>query len=1007
MKKLMHNQGIRYVFFGGCTTFVNLGITWLLQGVLGINRISANTAAVFAAILFAYVVNKLFVFEHRADSVWGLIKEAASFIGMRLGTMVIEVMGMVFMAGIWGLPDAPSKIALQIIILILNYLISKFVVFKDADQQISEEEKSRRFRAKLYFLGGFGATAVTVLAGFIAYGVWPFGDKTVLIVDSLHQYLPFYTDFQDKLANSESLLFSFAGGLGYNFWSTIAYYLASPFNFLMAFIPKENVCDFMDWSILIRVAFCGGCFSWYLHDRDRSRKYLPVVFGMFFALNNYILGYYFNLMWIDSIAVLPFILKGIERITEEKDGKMYCLSLFYALWCNYYIGFMLCIFSCLYFLVRHVSNTGFTFGRLLRSGLRFTWYSLLSGGMAAMMLLPAFMGLSLSESVQGNKFPTAIKFYTTLGDMLEQHLAFLEPINISSSQVGLNVYCGMLTILCAVLYLFQKRRYLRERIAHLMLIILFLLSFAINYLNYIWHGFHIQNGLPNRFAFLYIAVLLIMAYDALEDLKQYHFLKLLIAFGLTTGFFVWRWFRPERETQDFEYLISLGFLLLYFTLLLIARYTNFRNGTVLSGILTVVVLVEAASNGIYGMLCDGGVTRSMYLADQFSYQELMKGKKEEEGFFRSEVDRQRMRNVTMFVGGNAFVMFNSTMQSSFVDFCDAIGVEARTNKNGYLGVTRLMNDVFGIRYLASPSKKADSMYGFEKIGEDGELALYQNEQALSLGFMVDDRILEWIINQMEPLDVQNDFVQLATGHDPIFVLDRYIDMENGENYAIKIPEKKQVYLCLDTRIEKLTLNTPEYEKHFDDYNDHLYPIFQTEKENLADFTSELKSSQTGTVEAQVYTCPDSAYMEVHDILARNQLENVVVDGNQISGKIHVDHAGTLLFSMPHDPGWHVLVNGQETETYKVGDTLLGIHLDEGDFDIQMKFVPLGLTPGSILSLVCAALFLMTCALTKRKRMIDGKSKMSMMENESYEEECVHSDEDAQKEGKEDELSVFR
>lgn len=129
-----------------------------------------------------------------------------------------------------------------------------------------------------FFLAGFFLTVLITGIGFACLTVWPFGDKTVLIIDSLHQYLPFYTDMHNKLVNGGSLLYSFSGGLGYNFWSTYAYYLASPLNFLMVLIPTANVCDFMDLMILLKIGLCGGCFAWYLHRRDPKRRYLPVVF---------------------------------------------------------------------------------------------------------------------------------------------------------------------------------------------------------------------------------------------------------------------------------------------------------------------------------------------------------------------------------------------------------------------------------------------------------------------------------------------------------------------------------------------------------------------------------------------------------------------------------------------------------------------------------------------------------------------------------------------------------
>lgn len=965
MKKMVQNQAVRYVFFGGCTTMVNIVSYYFLRSLLQVDITAANTAAIMLAILFAYVVNKLFVFEHRTGSIGALLKEAGSFIGMRFGTMVVEVLGVLLLSCIWGMDDMAAKLILQVVILILNYLISRFVVFKETVSDAEEAEQKRQSRQSwICFWSSFGLSALITGVAFAGMGVWPFGDKTVLIIDSLHQYLPFYTDFHEKLVSGESFLYSFSGGLGYNFWSTYAYYMASPLNFLMAFIPMENVCDFMDLIILLKIALCSGCFSWYLHKRDPKRRYVPVVFGVMFGLSNFVIGYYFNLMWLDSVAMLPLMMLGIERIVEGKSGKLFGISLFYGLWCNYYIGFMLCLFACLYFLVRWISAAEITWERVWKSCLNFAWYALLAGGMAALVLLPAYMGLSSSESMQDNHFPTAVKFYESLGELLENHMAFMEPVNISNTQVGLNVYCGMAAVLLAVLYLFDRKIRLRERLAHYGLCALLVLSFALNMLNYIWHGFHVQNGLPNRFAFLYIAVLLVMAYDALGHIRSFSWLELSFAAGAPILFLAVRMFTPEQEIEAHLFLISIGLLLLYFGLLLIWKYSGRKIQKKFALIFSAVLFAEAAANGIYGISCSGSVTRSIYLDDQKSWQTMLAQQEDaQDGFYRSEVDRQRMRNVTMFVGGNAMVMFNSTMQGSVIDFCDSLGIEARTNKNGYLGVTKLMNDVFGIRYMASPSDIAETMYQFRKVTSDGNLALYKNENALSLGFMVKEDILNWDTSSDEPLEVQNSFVELATGHAPIFILDRCIDMADGGNYGIRIPENKQVYLCLDTRVAKITLNTPEYSKNFSTYTDHLYVINRSIVSEEADVTVELKDTQT-QVEAEVYTCSNKAYQEVIDQLAAHQMTDVAAEGNRVSGQVQAEEDGILLLTIPYDTGWKIKVDGKETEAKVIGGALTGISLEAGTHQIEMKYTPAGLWAGSAISLICALLYLLSCAWEK-------------------------------------------
>ena len=982
MKKLYRNQAVRYVFFGGCTTMVNLVSYYLLRRVMQMDITVSNLIAISLSILFAYVVNKLFVFEHRTSSVTELLKEAGGFIGMRLGTMLVEILGVILLSCIWGMNDMAAKLVIQVAVLVLNYLISKLVVFRETKPVIEETVRKQKRAARIYFLAGFLLSVLVAGAGFIAHGVWPFGDKTVLIVDSLHQYLPFYTDLHQKLTDSESLLYSFSGGLGYNFWSTFAYYMASPVNFLLVLVPMEHVCDFMDLVILMKIGLCGGCFSWYLHKRDSGRKYLPAVFGVMFALSNYVIGYYFNLMWLDSVAMLPLIMYGIEQIIEGKSGRMFCLSLFYGLWCNYYIGFMLCIFSCLYFLVRWISAKKITGRRILKSCITFGWYALLAGGMAALILVPAFMGLSSSESMKSNQFPTTVKFYTSFLEMMLNHFAFLEPLNISSTQVGLNAYCGVAVIPLVFLYLFDSEISLRERLAHYGLTALLLLSFSLNILNYIWHGFHIQNGLPNRFAFIYIAILLVMAYDALGHIRSFRLVKILFSFVVPLAFVGWVYYAGYGEVEDYICFLTFGILVLWLGLALLGRYFRMLKPALYCGIVGVVAFVEVAANGIHGILANGGVTRSMYVADQISYQALM-AQQEDGTFFRSEVDRQRMRNVTMFVGGNALVMFNSTMQDSVIDLCDSLGIEARTNKNGYLGVTKLMNDVFGIKYLASPSKQANTMYQFRRLSEDGELTLYKNDNALSLGFMVKDSVKDWDIEASEPLQVQNSFVELATGCAPIFVLDRYIDMEDGENYGIRIPENKQVYLCIDTRVAQIDLNTPEYTKSFSDYTDHLYVINSSSASDLADFTVELKDTQT-SVTAEVYTCSDEAYQEVIDKLSGSEMTDVQVSGNLVSGNIDVKEAGTMLLTIPYDKGWEIWVDGEKTAYDCIGKALIGVPLTAGSHTIRMKYTSPGLWIGSLLSLLCVLLYFLSCIL--ERRMISEKDDSEFAGNVKGEQE---------------------
>ena len=829
-------------------------------------------------------------------------------------------------------------------------------------------------RAALAVGLGFLVSFITVMIGWAVIGVWPFGDGTVLIIDSIHQYLPFYTELHEKLRAGESLLYDFSAGFGYDFWATFAYYLASPLNFLMALLPTANVADYMDYVIALKIGLCGATFSWYLWRRDSGRLISAVAFGSMFALGNFLIGYYFNLMWLDSIAMAPLIMAGIERIARGGKGRLYGLSLFFALWCNYYIGFMLCVFSCLYLMVCLAAREGLTLTSFLKRCVRFGLFSLLGGGMSMVLLMPAFLSLTSSEAMQSPSAPKLFAFVTNFKDMVLAHFATWEPINISDTQVGLNAYCGTAVLILVVLYVLDTKIAWREKLGRLILLALFLYSFASRLCSYVWHGFHTQNGLPNRFAFLYVLMLLVISYDVLGHLKELQVWKILASAVLPVSFAIFAAITKQTGQEGIWQWTTAALLTLYLILFLVGRCSRLGRRQVCAFI-SIFLAAEAMVHGVWGIVKNGHVTRSIYLADQASWKDLV-GRTGDTGFFRSEIDSQRMRNVTMFAGGNSTVMFNSTMLASVTNFCDRIGMEGRTNKNGYNGVTALMNDVFGIRYVLSSNGKGDRLYGMDRLDDDGNLTIYKNPDALSIAFMVNPEIRYWDIEQGDPIDVQNSFVQLATDMESLYTLDQTLDAEDEEKIELLLPKDGQMYLYLPSRVEKLVLNTPEYSKTYTSYTDHLYVLNTLGESHIADITLHLKATQDKQT-LWKYTCTDDNYREVVSQLSREQLENVSVRGNRLTGSVSVSKPGILFVTVPYDKNWKVRVDGETVQALKLGGTFTGIELTEGDHEISMVYTPGGFWLGLALSLLSLAGMIVLIIWEKKHVETEGENNMQI------------------------------
>ncbi len=964
IKRFVKNEGIRYLFFGGCTTLVNLVSYAIQRYLLGVNMTTANVISIALAILFAYVVNKRYVFESRTASKKELFAEAAQFIGMRLGTMFIEVFGVILFCCVWGVNDMLAKLVIQVVVLTLNYLFSKIFVFRKDKKILTEKQKSVQAVKRKCCFWGFLIPSLTVAASFAGNGVFPFGDHGVLIIDSLHQYLPFFTEFHEKLVNSESLLYSFGGGLGYNFWATFAYYLASPLNFLVSLFPKEHMMDVMALFIVLKIGLCGLTMTWYFTEREKGRSYYPIAFGVMFGLSSFLIGYYFNLMWLDSIAMLPLIMKGIERIVKgEKKKSLYCLALFYGLYSNYYIGFMLCLFSCLYFLVQWISAREFSGKKIFQSCITFAWYSLLAGGMAAIVLLPAFLGLGTTESAQ-NTFPSPMKFYVQNLSQLTSQFAFVEPINIADDQIGVNAFCGTVTMILACLYALDKKRTKRERISKLLFIGFLYASFDINVLNFIWHGFHVQNGLPNRFAFLYIALLLLVGFDVMTDLRRLSWHRTALACVPPMAFAVYAAWTGLGEREVYVYAATILLLAAYSIVLLIYRSRRKMREYTFRVIFLSMTIVEMIATGVVGVCMNGTIGRSTYLDEQKAYEKMI-ARREDDGFFRMEIDSNRMRNENMFLGGNGVVLFSSTMPAATVDLCKGLGIEARTNKNGYNGFTKLANDIFGVKYIVSKTD-SDRLYQMEKVDYEEPLAMYQNTGALSLGFMVNAEIRNWEVDEADdPMEVQNQFVQMATGYHPIFFLNQNIEMSDGETYTVILPAGKQVYLDLPAAVEKLEITTPQYSKSYNKFSDHLYDLGYFEEDTTATLKATLKDGQT-SAEANAWVCDQADYEEMYAFLADEQMELSMFEDGKIRGSITAKESGMLLLSVPYDEGWNVKVDGQEVTPYRVGGALTGVDLEAGVHEISMDYTPPGLWMGTLLSFLCAALFCGTAAAVQRK-----------------------------------------
>ena len=131
---LKYKELILYVFFGGLTTLVNWGGYWLLADLFHVSYLWATAIAQIAAILFAYVTNRIWVFASKAKGFSAVFWEMIRFFGCRGFSFVLDMFCMGVGVGMLHVNDKLMKLLSNVIVVIVNYVFSKLIVFRKPKQ---------------------------------------------------------------------------------------------------------------------------------------------------------------------------------------------------------------------------------------------------------------------------------------------------------------------------------------------------------------------------------------------------------------------------------------------------------------------------------------------------------------------------------------------------------------------------------------------------------------------------------------------------------------------------------------------------------------------------------------------------------------------------------------------------------------------------------------------------------------------------------------------------------
>ena len=806
----------------------------------------------------------------------------------------------------------------------------------------------------------FIVPVVAMILIFIFRGIFPFGKETFLRTDMYHQYAPFFSEFQYKLHHGGSLLYSWDVGLGINFSALYAYYLASPLNWLLLLCPKGLILEFMTYMIVVKIGLAGVAMCWYLRRRFPEQTLGCSFIAILYALSGYISAYSWNLMWLDCIILFPLIMLGLERLVRRESAMLYVIALGLSILSNYYISIMTCIFMVIYFICLNVLE-GVGDARVVGLRvLRFGIYSLIAGGLAAVTLLPEIYALQMTASSDFN-FPQTATQYFTIIDMFARQMPFVE------TEQGLdhwpNIYAGALVFLLLPLYFMNRKIELREKIVNGLLLVFFYLSFSVNILNFIWHGFHYPNSLPCRQSFIYIFLILVLCYEAWLHRAASSAKEVNASFGMAIAFLLVAQKVVTDDAIHFSVFYLSGlFVLLYYCFLYTERTRTKRthHWTVLA--MLVVVSVEATLNMAVTSVTT--TSRTAYVSDNKDVEKLVQAvRAEDDSFYRFEKITRKTKDDGAWMNFPSVSLFSSTAYAHCSDFFKRMGMESSTNAYSITGSTPLMNMLMSVKYgIYSEEPQAPGEMGLSYIASSGVTSIYQTEFALPLGYMLSEAELEaWDTHTGTPALAQN---SLCEALDCAPVMESVLGEFYDSDYSFTADQAGEYYAYVNNAsVKQVVANYGYTEKSFNNVDrGYLLELGYLESGDTVTLHSKTEGQ---SVSADVYRFDYNALREMQDVLQDESLELTSWKDTKLSGTITTEQGGVMMTSIPYDPGWKIFVDGVETDITEVKDTFLGVELTPGTHTIELRFMPQGLVLGGLITALSLAMLLVIWLLTRR------------------------------------------
>lgn len=851
---------------------------------------------------------------------------------------------------------------------------------------------------KRYYTLSILIPAVMILAIFLLFTITPFGNRTWLTIDLGQQYVDFFSYYQDTLLHHpEQFFYSFSKSIGGEMVSLWAYYLLSPFNLLFLLIPRSSIAMGVTLLIFLKLFSCTVSFAVLLDVKFKQRNWTTLLFALSYGFMSYLSANQFNVMWLDALIGLPLIILGVDALLQKRNPLYYVLPLSLTILSNYYTGYMICLFLGLYFPYAYLMiNDSFSWKNFIKQFGRFIFYSVLSVGLIMVILLPTFYSLLGSK---GTATTIAWSLKSEYNPLLMASKLFIGSFDFHEMQKGYpNIFVGSLAMFSFLCYFKEKKIALSQRLYALFIAIVLLISFNIEMFDKLWHAGQLPNWYSYRFSFLFSFWMVFLGYQwtlkktAVGIHETFVYFFLVLAAGI--GFILF----PQDYLQGWQ--IALGFGLsmgILYGLILIGRGKRTHQKFLIS-----FVVIELLLNSIITLSRLGYVMNTEFTAYQSSltnWSTILRPAENE--FYRSEKTMLRSKNDSLQVPTYGVSHFSSTFEKETEKFFDAIGVRQGTAYVNYSNGTLLTDALLGIKNTFIETTEVPYNERWERkdledlptIETFNEGHVVTNPNALSIAYPMKAILKSMKVPTNHPITMQNQLANALSGTtSPKNIFTRVSYETTFENISGSPVVYQRVQFEDNTQVGTITLTfTPETDDPIylemagtmgeEDLemtlNGEPYAFYPVQSKPVLLSVAKNQKGQPQTLRITVkddgfefsklnlYSLNTTLLNERLEQTKAQELKLETFSAAHFAGTMEVFEDSTVLTTIPYSTGWKVWVDGQEVDTYKILDSLLGFTISKGTHRIEYRYTTPFLLEGSLVSL--ASLLLLILILYKRKK----------------------------------------